>query len=492
MRIEDRSIKDVSFAVSDLLKGIELPAGSVVLMGSMTSVAKLGAQSYAHELSRSVRILGERLGTRIGIHPLIPVPICGINNTRVVRNLLELDVWMEKIGETEAGIFRNTREKLVETVRRHGEGAKRYNEEFILVMPAGLNSRDTITIRSTGWKGMPLRVYPLSMEAESLMVVTMVRDLCENCGVELSQNIDFSRKGGSAEKTTGYVIIGASGAGKIGKALEEKGRQVTVIGEGGWKANIRGVEEMEKALKSQDMTGKVAVFMPLDNHSYYAESEEGLRSFPEKDGKGVWHVGGRVEVATFAGAKNTMKNCGPIMSHMETNKKLIMAPVPKFYSVSCCANDAHCTNVGISGYRAGMLDDLGRVGEAMKAVCMEERVRNYKVVYPAEMLKLTAQLEEREVEKIMGKDGVHLSSQGYALLAESIIAMVESKESVFGGEKREREEEYVSHFPIVPGRTEEWIYKELSGKGDRRDSDEWRSFRGGRGDRGGYGRRGRY
>jgi hypothetical protein len=146
LRIEDGTIKDVSFAVSDLLKGIELPAGSVVLMGSMTSVAKLGAQSYAHKLSRSVRILGERLGTRIGIHPLIPVPICGINNTRVVRNLLELDVWMEKIGETEAGIFRSTREKLVETIRRHGEGAKRSNEEFILVMPAGLNSRDTISL----------------------------------------------------------------------------------------------------------------------------------------------------------------------------------------------------------------------------------------------------------------------------------------------------------------------------------------------------------
>jgi len=94
--------------------------------------------------------------------------------------------------------------------------------------------------------------------------------------------------------------------------------------------------------------------------------------------------------------------------------------------------------------------------------------------------------------KIMGKDGVHLTSHGYDLMAESIISMVESKESVFGGEKREREEEYVSHFQIVPGRSEEWVYKELSGKGDRRESEEWRSFRGGRGDRGGYGRRGRY
>ena len=163
--------------------------------------------------------------------------------------------------------------------------------------------------------------------------------------------------------------------------MEEKGRKVTVVGEGGWKANIRGVEVMESALKNVDVAGKVAVFMPLDNHSFYAENEEGLRSFPEKDGKGVWHVGGRVEVATFAGAKNTMKNCGPIMCHIETNKKLIMALVPKFYSVSCCANDNHCTNVGIAGYRAGMIEDLGRVGEAMKAECRMYECQRYMSIY---------------------------------------------------------------------------------------------------------------
>jgi hypothetical protein len=68
-------------------------------------------------------------------------------------------------------------------------------------------------------------------------------------------------------------------------------------------------------------------------------------------------------------------------------------------------------------------------------------VKNFRVVNPNDMIGLSSQMEEEEVERLVGSSPIHLSGEGYAALAEAVISMVESKRAVFEGGKREREEE---------------------------------------------------
>ncbi len=42
--------------------------------------------------------------------------------------------------------------------------------------------------------------------------------------------------------------------------------------------------------------------------------------------------------------------------------------------------EGHCTNMGEGGYRRGMLEDLGKIKEAMGDVCREVGMTGYKVV----------------------------------------------------------------------------------------------------------------
>jgi len=78
-------------------------------------------------------------------------------------------------------------------------------------------------------------------------------------------------------------------------------------------------------------------------------------------------------------------------------------------------------------------------------------------------------------------------------VAEGVLSLAESKNSVFGGEKRERVEEVEREvFPVVGGRREEWVFKEVSGKGDWRAQRNDFGGRGGRGGRGGVGSYGRF
>jgi hypothetical protein len=145
---------------------------------------------------------------------------------------------------------------------------------------------------------MPERVHPLSRESEKDLLRQLVEDLRENFGVPLSENLDFSR--GTAAcgggKSSKYMLIGGNGAQRLGDALKNRGKKVSFVTHGGWRANKAGVEAMLDMLDEVELRdGCTAIFMPLDNNSFYMEDEEGGRSLPVKGEDGIGHMVGRVE-----------------------------------------------------------------------------------------------------------------------------------------------------------------------------------------------------
>jgi hypothetical protein len=67
-----------------------------------------------------------------------------------------------------------------------------------------------------------------------------------------------------------------------------------------------------------------------------------------------------------------------ILEMLEANKKLLLGPVVKYFRKKCCGEEGHCTNLLEGGYRKNMLMNIGNVVEAMKALCIEQRVKNYR------------------------------------------------------------------------------------------------------------------
>jgi hypothetical protein len=126
-----------------------------------------------------------------------------------------------------------------------------------------------------------------------------------------------------------------------------------------------------------------------------------------------------------------------------------------------------------------------------KALCGEKRIKNYKVVNPNDLLGLTHHMEEDEVRRIVGSDPVHLTGEGYATLADSIVTMVESKRGVYEGGKRGYEEaDEGVEYPILNCRNEEWVYNMVYGtgkwRGGKASGVRGRGSGAVRGSRGGY------
>ena len=52
---------------------------------------------YAEELTRTIRIVKEKQGGKIQVSSLPPLLLAGINSFRLLRNVLEMEFWLEKL-----------------------------------------------------------------------------------------------------------------------------------------------------------------------------------------------------------------------------------------------------------------------------------------------------------------------------------------------------------------------------------------------------------
>jgi hypothetical protein len=97
LRMEFGTAKELGFAVGDLLHGISLPAGSVILIGSPTDLGRQGIVGYTEELARSLRILKEKQGGMVEVVALPPVPLGGLNSFATLRAVVEAEHWAERL-----------------------------------------------------------------------------------------------------------------------------------------------------------------------------------------------------------------------------------------------------------------------------------------------------------------------------------------------------------------------------------------------------------
>jgi hypothetical protein len=228
------------------------------------------------------------------------------------------------------------------------------------------------------------------------------------------------------------------------------------------------VEEMLALMAGKDLDGRIVILYGMDNGVYFAEDEEGDRSQPKPDEKGVYHVKGRVELATEKQAKGLLANCDPILDKVKENRKMLVAPGVRHYREPCCVAETHCTNLTEGGYRRGMIEDLGRIRDAMGDLCREKGMRSYRVVSPVDQLGIRVAMSEDDLIKILGDDPVHMTATAYMKLAGSLISLAESPRTIFSGEKREREESEEDGDEGVENyhrKRHEWLYEVVSGSG---------------------------
>jgi hypothetical protein len=196
VRVEHGSIRDISFLVADLLDDVVLPTGSVILVGSVSVLARQGVSGYTEELARTIRISREKQekkGGKVQVGAMPPVLLGGVNSFNLMRSILEVEAWLEKLVGGEGALLHKTRAEVVNWMWGSGLGRRKNVEERLHTVPKGVEGYDKVYMRCTGWSNMPERVTPLSKAGEKAIISQLVRELKENFGVRVSEKLVLDR-----------------------------------------------------------------------------------------------------------------------------------------------------------------------------------------------------------------------------------------------------------------------------------------------------------
>jgi hypothetical protein len=280
-------------------------------------------------------------------------------------------------------------------------------------MPKGVGTYDKIRLRSVGWANMPERMEPITEEDEAEVLAMFVTELHNRYGVRVSGKLEGRRDKLDTSSLSEVVCLGGSNADQLGDVLMGMGLNVVKITKPGWKPTKKGVEEMVALMGDMVSKDAVVIVQGMDNATFYEENEEGDRAFPKADKDGHYHVVGRVEVASLMQVKGLVRNCAPIFEKIKYNKNVILSPSVRHFMFTCCDSREHCINVGMPGYRKNMVAELEELKDTIWEQCREDGMTLCKVGSTLEMVGVKVAMEDDELEKLLGKDPVHMTGDGF-------------------------------------------------------------------------------
>ncbi len=139
-------------------------------MGSTSDLNRQGIGGYTDELARTMRVLKDKQGGRVKVVALPPVLLGGINSFRLLRLVVEVEHWAERLEGGDGVLLKKTRVGVVNKIGEHRVGVVRDPEEKVDTLLREVEGWKKMRVRSLAWANMPERMKPLSEEGEKAVL----------------------------------------------------------------------------------------------------------------------------------------------------------------------------------------------------------------------------------------------------------------------------------------------------------------------------------
>jgi hypothetical protein len=469
LQVENASLSDLTTVFLAALEGFAVPAGAVVLISSVSHLAAVGAAAYAEDLVRAYRAVRAVYGNGITVMHGIPFLLSGLHSHSTIRALLEIEAWYSSMTAHSTKEISSSRAIFASTLRiqkkdsapsehEHGTPVNRAPERFLLKMPQNLHSYDKQVYLSEGFGDQESLCQPIDEGCEQVLISSMIDELNNKCGLELSHEYNLYRPSITSEPdredvTEGdlekVVLVGGSHSTRLADELDETCLEVMDLSVRGWRLSEASVEEKAKELtevvSNMDPGKTTIVYQLYDNSSYLVKRNDGSRVLPEKGQDGKYHVDGRLEVATREEAKRMVSTSIPLLRAGGQCRKVILTPSGRYKYFPCCNVRGHCCNMKERNYGRWMEEKMSELKGIVRDYV---RMRNIKRSTVMEFGKLITpspgQSEYLQEEEIWGEDPVHYTQKGYSLAAAGLESLVYEKKA------EEREEESKPNPPKKP------------------------------------------
>jgi hypothetical protein len=428
IQVEHGSLAELVDVFLEITKGFSIPAGTILVMASASSMAMYGTADYAKEFVKANIKLRETFSGGVRVVHGVPFLIGGTHNIAAIRTMAEINQWVSSTSGLNQDITatRAHWDALIRT-RAHGTDCI-----HTIRLPISQLKLELGTYSSGGFSNLTAAA-PLNEENERSLVLSLIKDLneiyaaglCENPIVDRFLEDDVFQSDDQPRHK--LLLLGSSHLKRIAGSLDTDKFEVIDLCKAGFRvseANVKAlVAKLESELLVSDMDNLTILVQLLDNSVYQVGGPGGVRYLPEADQYGHYHITGTLQIADKAAVKDMVGILSPVIRAMGHARKIFLTPLARYWLKPCCSNPDHHTNYSSLHYLPALGSNIFRLRDHIRDALYTRRTSNFRVLCPNRMLGLGPALEDekaREISDQWGSDAVHPLPAAYGTMASAI------------------------------------------------------------------------
>jgi hypothetical protein len=435
IRIDGGHLRELGTSLITLLGRYTLPEGSVIMIGSLSHLMEEGRVGYAKALVTEHIRFSKIFNKTVHIVPFIPPPIHGTNDPELLRAILDISSWIEKVQKWKLPEYY---EELRLYVITHGKGEEQTGQFTTRhKLPKSFELYNDKVYMCHPWDGLMTSLDPMLAKSEMDLICSLILNIGEAFKWEMDPqpNLDRNFRNTPASKTrtggdTVGLVLGGSNANRLAGAITDLGKKVDTINCGGWRVTKDSVDALLPILKARlallDNAAPVIIWC-MDSSCYRQLSASGDLSQIVRSPDGKYHVRGDLMVAPFSLVLDTLKELDRIIEACGTHPVLILEVVPRFLIRACCGDNSHCSNVrgaesaSIDASKK-VLEDLAnlnnRMGDYLSSASVS-MIRTGDLISGCVDCSLPALMDS--LYEVWGADAVHGDKIAYSKIAIGLL-----------------------------------------------------------------------
>jgi hypothetical protein len=446
--VEDGTLDELATAFLDITKGFSMPAGTVVVLCSVSNLAWAGTAAYAGEWMAVRRRIVRMLGGGVEVIHGLPLFQTGIADRNLIRSLFDIEGWLNSLGinpnrdicKSRKILFKNhypPTEPVVATVPEAGTPSAPGSDSplasdsdpIVMKFPVHLTSGEMGYFRSPGYSNLPYSLEPMGPEDEANLLLSLIGELNEKFVLDLSDDVELQERNAQAPEVTAeelpksFVLIGCSHASRLSLALEDLGHEVKVINAAGWAANPDVADTIGRLIREERELNEniYLVYFLYDNEVYKVENGGEITDPIKLPGSNVYHVNGSLKMVDRERFKELFNLSVPMLRAGGENAKLIFSPLVRYINAPCCQNPAHLQNFGKPDYVVMLGEAMADIRAWTKDFTFGKKLRNFKVICPNTAVGCDGGDVSEVLKMAWGRDPVHMTAAGYEKLASNLV-----------------------------------------------------------------------
>ena len=284
-------------------------------------------------------------------------------------------------------------------------------------------------------------------ETEQFIIDSLIAELNCKFSLNLAPKLNLARDSpcplrGHMAMPLRIITVGASLAAGLANAIAVEGVAASRITTPSWRPTPDTMARAATDLVTElNGAGEVTVvFQFLDCAAYYARCEDGglvpARQGHNEDGPdGTYHLDGELIIAPREMFQHTLKTSLPLFKAAGPHKKIILAPLPRYWISNCCSEADHIPNRLEEDFEDVIFSGIDGLRRQIKDFLFLNKIPNCRVFNTAQLIATevggrTSSHEVREALKARwGSDPVHPEANCFTSLAANLLTKLRPSEN---------------------------------------------------------------